>query len=62
MKQSAESRADEAARIAGGDCDTVRRLDPQVRALDSRIHGSAFVVDVWINRCLPLATSAPAQQ
>jgi hypothetical protein len=35
-----------------GDCETVRKLEPLVRALDAEVYTSAFVADAGIKGCL----------
>lgn len=41
-----------AAAARRGDCDTVRKLDPQVLAVDATFHATVFLADLGIKRCL----------
>jgi len=55
------STLNENARVAAraGDCETVRRIHPQVLGLDADFHATVFPADVGISRCLEPAITAP---
>jgi len=42
-----------------GDCETVRKLDPQVLALDVEFHASVFLADIGIKHCRAAAVTTP---